>query len=155
VKQAASSIAERVRQALTPEGFTQMRVLVVDDHPDSADALAAVLDLLGCPVRTCYSGAAALEAAKQFAPQVCLLDLRMPGIDGLQLAAELKRRAAGQPPLLVATTALGDPESQARTSQAGFHYHLIKPIDVTTLITTLTNLGEIISHGTDSDEPGT
>jgi len=152
VKQAASSIAERVRQALTPEGFTRMRVLVVDDHPDSADALAAVLDLLGCPVRACYSGSAALEAAETFAPQVCLLDLRMPGIDGFQLATQLKNQAAEQPPLLVATTALGDAESKARTTQVGFHYHLIKPIDVSTLIDTLTHLGEIISRQSGPDE---
>jgi CheY-like chemotaxis protein len=149
VKQAASSIAERVRQAMTPEGFTRMRVLVVDDHPDSADALAAVLDLLGCPVRACYSGSTALEVAEQFAPQVCLLDLRMPGIDGLELASHLKQRVPDRPPLLVATTALADAETKARTTQAGFHYHLIKPIDVSTLIETLTRLGEIISHPTD------
>lgn len=153
VKQAANSIAERVRQALTPEGFTKMRVLVVDDHPDSADALAAVLDLLGCPVRACYSGSTALEEAGQFIPQVCLLDLRMPGIDGLELASRLKIQAADRPPLLVATTALGDEESKTRTTEAGFHYHLIKPIDVSTLIETLTHLGEIIAHPTDPDKP--
>jgi CheY-like chemotaxis protein len=134
--------------ALTPEGFTQLRELVVDDHPDSADALAAVLELLGCPVRACYSGSTALEVAETFTPQVCLLDLRMPGIDGLELASRLTDQAADQPPLMVATTAWGDAESKSRTTQAGFHYHLVKPIDVSTLIETLTRLGEVLSRST-------
>ncbi len=155
VKQAANSIADRVRQALTPEGFRPMRVLVVDDHPDAAEALAAVLDLLGCPVRACYSGLAALAMAEAFEPQVCLLDLKMPGMDGLELASRLRAWSAGRPLLLVATTALGDAEMKARTARAGFHYHLTKPVDASTLIDALSKLGEIIARPGDPDDtPG-
>src|SRR5436309_4786155 len=146
VRQAAGSIAERVRQALTPDGFVPVRVLVVDDHPDAADALAAVLELLGCEVRACYDGRSALTAAGEFRPQVCLLDLLMPGMDGLELAARLTERAAGRPPALVATTALGDPETRARTALTGFHAHLVKPVDASTLIGTLARLGEILGR---------
>jgi two-component system, OmpR family, response regulator len=128
-----------------------MRVLVVDDHPDAADALAAVLELLGCPVRTCYNGRTALMVAAEFDPQVCLLDLMMPGMDGLELAARLKSQAAGRPLLLVATTALGDAEAQALTALAGFHYHLTKPVDVCVLIEALTQLGKIIARPTNPD----
>src|SRR5215831_15784863 len=138
VRQTAHSISDRVRHALTPEGFRPMRVLVVDDHPDAADSLAAVLELLDCPVQACYSGLSALAVAEAFNPQVCLLDLVMPQMDGLELAARLKARAGGRPLLLVATTALGDAESKARTALAGFHYHLTKPVDVSTLIDALT-----------------
>ncbi len=131
-----------------------MRVLVVDDHPDAADALAAVLELLGCPIRTCYNGRTALVVAAEFDPQVCLIDLMMPGMDGLELATRLKTQAAGRPLLMVATTALADAETQARTALAGFHYHLSKPVGVTTLIDTLTRLGEILSRPLDSDTTG-
>src|SRR5438094_10621156 len=63
VRQAAGSIAERVRRALTPDGFVPVRVLVVDDHPDAADALAAVLELLGREVRASSAARSALSAA--------------------------------------------------------------------------------------------
>jgi hypothetical protein len=108
VRQAARSIAERVRHALSPPGFVPMRVLVVDDHPDAADALAAVLELLGCPVRACHNGQEALAVVGEFQPQVCLIDLVMPGMDGLELAARLRVWAAGRPRRVGGTPARGD-----------------------------------------------
>jgi CheY-like chemotaxis protein len=119
-------------------------VLVVDDHPDAADALAAVLELLDCPVRACHDGPGALAVAAEFQPQVCLLDLMMPGMDGLELAARLRERAGGRPLLLVATTALGDLEARTQTALAGFHDHLTKPVDAAALIALLTRLGDIL-----------
>src|SRR5262249_48981709 len=88
VRQTAHAIADRVRHAMLPEesNFTPLRVLVVDDHPDAADSLGAVLEMLDCPVRVCYDGATALAIAETFQPQVCLLDLMMPRMDGLELA---------------------------------------------------------------------
>jgi CheY-like chemotaxis protein len=154
VRQAARSIAERVRHALSPPGFVPMRVLVVDDHPDAADALAAVLELLGCPVRACHNGQEALAVVGEFQPQVCLIDLVMPGMDGLELAARLRVWAAGRPLLVVATTALGDAETKARTALAGFHEHLVKPVDVPTLIDTLTRLGKVIGRRDPDTMPG-
>src|SRR5205823_7219207 len=73
VHRTARTAADRVREALTPPGavIAPLRVLVVDDHPDAADALVAVLELLGCPARACYSGHSALAAAEEFDPQVC------------------------------------------------------------------------------------
>jgi len=150
VKTLARSIEDRVRRALTPPAaeVKPLRVLVVDDHPDAADALAAVMELLGCPVRACYDGPSALAAAAEFSPQVCLLDLLMPGMDGLELAARLKERAGASPLLLVATTALGDWETRTRTALAGFHYHLTKPVDISTMIDAITRLGEVVDHRT-------
>jgi len=79
-----------------------MRVLVVDDNPDAADSLAAVVELLGCPVCVCYSGQAAMSAAAgEFEPEVCLIDLKMPGTDGFELAARLKNLASGFPRFLI------------------------------------------------------
>jgi two-component system, OmpR family, response regulator len=157
IRNTARSIEDRVRRALTPPGSKvgTLRFLVVDDHPDAADALAAVLELLGCPVRTCYDGFSALRVAEQFDPQVCLLDLRMPGMDGLELGARLKNQLADKPLLLVATTALADEATRSRTSLSGFHAHLSKPVDVTTLVEELTRLWDrITEERSNRDLPG-
>jgi CheY-like chemotaxis protein len=155
VKELARSIEDRVRNALKPTSgdVVQLRVLVVDDHPDAADTLAAVLELLGCPVRTCYDGLTALAVAEEFQPHVCLLDLIMPVMDGLELASRLKARAGARPLLLVATTALGDWEMRARTAMAGFHYHLTKPVDITSMLEAITRLWELVSAPHPTDPP--
>ena len=152
VRETALSISNRVRDALIPQGFRPMRVLVVDDHPDAADSLAAVVEMLGCPVWACHSGRAALTAAGGFNPEVCLIDLKMPEMDGFELAARLKTRAAGRQTVLVATTALGDEESKERTKQAGFHLHLTKPIEPAILIAALAELSKTLAPLDDDDD---
>ena len=148
VKEVVRGIESRVRLALNPREspVTQLRVLVVDDHPDSADSLAAVLELVGCPVRACYDGESALAVAAEFEPHVCLLDLMMPEMDGLELAGHLKSRSGSRPLLLIATTALGEWDVRTRTALAGFHHHLTKPIDIPTLVDAITRLGELIGR---------
>jgi two-component system OmpR family response regulator len=155
IRTTARSIEDRVRRALTPPGsvVATLRFLVVDDHPDAADALAAVLELIGCPVRTCYDGWSALKAADEFDPQVCLLDLKMPGMDGLELAARLKARAAGRPMLLVATTALGDEATRRRTTVSGFHCHLTKPVDVSSMVEEVSRLWEALGKDPPAPPP--
>lgn len=138
----ARAITDRVRRALGPPA--PLRVLVVDDSEDAADALAALLGLLGFEVRACYDGATALALAEEFAPDVCLLDLVMPGMDGLQVAARLRHRAKARALFLVATTALGGLEDKARTALAGFHAHLVKPVDAPTLVSELGRYGSVI-----------
>jgi len=118
----------------------------VDDHPDSADSLAAVMDLLGCRVRVAYDAATAMLVAGEFDPQVCLVDLKMPGMDGFELAGHLRFQAGGSPRLLIATTALGDEESRSRTQSVGFHCHLVKPIDVPTLVDAISRLWEVVNE---------
>ena len=146
VQQTADSIQDRVRRVLTPTGFAPLRVLVVDDHADAAETLGVVLELLGCPTRVCHDGWSALAAAQEFQPQVCLIDLMMPGMDGLELASRLKVWAGRRPLLVVAVTALGDEDIKARTAIAGFHEHFVKPVDIETLISALTRLGRVIAR---------
>ena len=106
-----------------------LRVLCVDDNRDVADSTADLLSLVGFEVRVCYSGAAALVAAVEFRPGVCLIDLNMPGMDGDELAPRL-RALPGDPPLiLVAVTAMSDEASTRRIREAGFDLHLVKPVD--------------------------
>jgi CheY-like chemotaxis protein len=153
VRQIARAIEGRVRHALNPTDapLTQLRILVVDDHPDAADSLAAVLELVGCRVRSCYDSVAALAAAAEFEPHVCLLDLMMPKMDGLELASHLKVRAGSRPLLLIATTALGDWEAKTRTALAGFHHHLTKPIDIPALVEAITRLAAVMGGTPESD----
>jgi CheY-like chemotaxis protein len=136
IRETAHMIEDRARCLLMPSGrsIAHLRILVVDDHPDSADSLAAVLELLGCTGRTCYEGWTALENFQAFEPHVCLLDLMMPDLGGLELAARLRTLAGGKPLVLIATTALGDESARCRTAVAGFDRHLVKPIDATELL---------------------
>jgi CheY-like chemotaxis protein len=156
IRETARTIEDRIRRVLVPPGsaITTLRFLVVDDHPDAADALAAVLDLIGCQVRTCYDAGSALHVAGEFRPQVCLLDLKMPGMDGFDLAAHLQVQAGGGPRLFIATTAFGDPETREKSQRAGFHLHLTKPVDVPTLLDATARLWEVASEpGLGSDPP--
>jgi len=154
VKAIARDIQGRVRHVLNPGDVpvAEIRILVVDDHPDAADSLAAVLDLLGCRVRSCYDAVAALAVAAEFEPHVCLLDLMMPTMDGLELASHLKARAGSRPLLLIATTALGDWEAKTRTALAGFHHHLTKPIDIPALVDAITHLAAVMEQMPRRDE---
>lgn len=155
IRQTAHRIEDRVRCLLMPVGpsIVDLRILIADDHPDSADSLGAVLELLGCSVRACYDGWTALRSFKDFDPHVCLIDLVMPDLGGLELAARLKSLAAGHPLVLIATTALGDEDARRRTAVAGFDCHLVKPISATELLESISRLWERVRrHGGDAEE---
>jgi signal transduction histidine kinase/ActR/RegA family two-component response regulator len=124
--------AERRRNDLV-----RFRILVVDDHHDSGDSLATLLRLLGHQVRVAYDGPAALEAASAFTPDVALLDIGMPGMDGIELATRLRREPALRGILIVALTGYGRDEDRRRSHDAGFDAHLVKPVDIAALNTLL------------------
>jgi PAS domain S-box-containing protein len=105
------------------------RVLVVDDNRDAADSLAAMLGLFGSQVAVAYDGDAALARAAAFAPQVAFLDIGMPGMDGLTLCRRLRAAPGGEHVVLVAVTGWGQDEDRQRTREAGFDFHLTKPVD--------------------------
>jgi CheY-like chemotaxis protein len=151
----ARSIGIRVRDALRAAGAAPppLRVLVVDDSPDAADSLAAVLELLGFDVRVSYDGFSARSVVREFTPDACLIDLVMPGLDGLELAAALRAWVGTRPLLLVATTALGAVEDRTRTALAGFHYHLVKPVDAPALVEALTRFGGVLGRRESPPDP--
>jgi CheY-like chemotaxis protein len=128
---ASQEAAAAVHSVVTLEAG--LRILVVDDNPDVAKGLARLLALAGHDTRAAYDGPAALEAAAAFAPQVALLDLGMPRMDGLEVARRLRNGALGERMLLVAVTGFGRQSDRERSTAAGFDHHLIKPIDVAAL----------------------
>jgi CheY-like chemotaxis protein len=116
------------------------RVLVVDDNRDAADSLGALLTLLGADVRVVYGGPDALEVLPQFQPAVVLLDIGMPGMDGLEVAARIRERAEFRDVKLIALTGWGQEEDRRKTQGVGFDHHLIKPADLAILETVLASL---------------
>jgi signal transduction histidine kinase/CheY-like chemotaxis protein len=109
------------------------RILVVDDKPDAADSLALLLRVTGHEVRTAYSGAAALDVARQFAPDIAFLDLGMPGMDGFELARRLRKEPEQADALLVALTGYNQEDDLRRCRDAGFDTHLSKPAQLDVL----------------------
>jgi signal transduction histidine kinase/CheY-like chemotaxis protein len=112
---------------------TSRRILVVEDNDDAREALVQLLALGGHDVRAARDADAALEAVRGFTPDVALLDIGLPGVDGYALAAALRERLAGSTPRLVALTGYGQPEDFARSRAAGFDEHLVKPVSTDAL----------------------
>ena len=116
------------------------RILVVDDNEDAANTLAMILKLEGHEIDTAYSGAQALERVAEFTPDIVLLDIGLPGLDGLQVAARIRANPQHQSVRLVAITGYGKDADRARTREAGFSTHLVKPVDFNDLKRALADL---------------
>jgi PAS domain S-box-containing protein len=123
---------ERGEEA-APVSISGRRVLVVDDNRRAADSLATILRLDGYEVETGYDGREALAAVQRFRPQVALLDIGMPEINGYEVARRLRAESWAAGTYLVALTGLGTPEDRERAQEAGFDTHLVKPVDVDAL----------------------
>jgi CheY-like chemotaxis protein/two-component sensor histidine kinase len=115
---------------------TPYRILVVDDNQDAANALTLLLQMQGHTTHTIYSGIDALAAAQNFAPQVVLLDIGLPQIDGYQVARQL-RDAFGRSMKLVAVTGYGQAKDIELAQQVGFDHHLLKPVSLDQLTAVL------------------
>jgi PAS domain S-box-containing protein len=109
------------------------RILVADDNRDAADTLSLILELDGHEVRTAYDGVEALRIAEEFAPQIALLDIGMPSLDGYQTARRIREQPWGSPMLLVALTGWGQEQDRRQATDAGFNSHLVKPVDPHTI----------------------
>jgi CheY-like chemotaxis protein len=110
------------------------RVLVADDNIDGAEMLAAMLVDTGCEVRTVHTGAAALEEAERFRPEIALLDIGMPDISGLEVGRRLRATPWAANIVLAAVTGWGQEDDRQRSLQAGFDRHLVKPVDPNVLV---------------------
>jgi CheY-like chemotaxis protein len=110
--------------SLLPSGY---RLLVVDDNRDAGNSLAMWLRLQGHVVRVTYSGVAALELTKGYAPDVVFLDIGMPGMDGYEVGRRLWQQPGLENVVLAALTGWGQQEDRRRSAEAGFNHHLVKP----------------------------
>jgi PAS domain S-box-containing protein len=113
------------------------RILVVDDNHDVADSLGILLQFLGAEVQVVYDGASALETIEAFKPDLMILDLGMPGMDGYEVARQIRQKPGFQDVMLIALTGWGQKKDRARTRMEGFDYHLVKPVDIEALKTLL------------------
>jgi two-component system, chemotaxis family, CheB/CheR fusion protein len=104
------------------------RVLVVDDNLDAAEGLAMLLTLKGHQVSTAYDGLGAIERARELQPDVVLLDIGLPNLDGFEVARRLRKEHGERPMLLVALTGYGQERDRVRAREAGFDHHLLKPV---------------------------
>jgi CheY-like chemotaxis protein len=118
------------------------RVLVVDDNVDAAEMLAAALALRGCEVALAHDAPQALKLAASGSFDAALLDIGLPVIDGYELAQRLRALDTLRDARLIAVTGYGQPADKQRALAAGFHHHLVKPVDLRLLETLVTNPGE-------------
>ncbi len=109
------------------------RILIVDDNRDSAESLAILLQMLGHEVNLAYDGEMALRVAKQFSPDIVLLDIGLPRLSGLEAARRIRHELGLRDALLIAMTGYGQEEDKRRSREAGFNAHLVKPVDLSEL----------------------
>jgi CheY-like chemotaxis protein len=118
-------------QSSGPTSRPKLRVLIVDDDADFRNSTATLLTLWGFEAVAAESATEALQVTERFTPDLVLLDIGMPGTDGLELANRLREQAAvhAKRPLLVAVSGYGDAETRRRSQEAGIDLHLTKPVD--------------------------
>jgi CheY-like chemotaxis protein len=114
-------------------------VLVVDDNRDAAESLALLLELDHCTVAVAYDGVQALETLDTFKPDVALLDIGMPGMDGYELARRIRASPGGNDLRLVALTGWGQADDKQLAADFGFDEHLTKPVDPEVLMRVLSH----------------
>jgi signal transduction histidine kinase len=130
----------REPSGVKPVATVQRRILVVDDNPDSADSLAMLLKLSGHEVHTAHDGLEAVEAAAKFQPDVILLDIGLPRLDGYEAARRIREQQRDKGLILVALTGWGQDEDRRRSEEAGFDAHMVKPVDLAALSNLLVEL---------------
>jgi CheY-like chemotaxis protein len=118
-----------VEEAAEAPAAARRRVLVVDDNRDAALSLAMLLRLTGNETQTAHDGLEALDVAAAFRPEVVLLDIGMPRLNGYDTARRIRQQPWGQGMVLVAVTGLGQEADRRRAQEAGFNFHLVKPVE--------------------------
>jgi len=112
-----------------PPPGQRSRILLTDDNRDAVDSLALVLEMAGYEVYATHSGLEALEVGARVLPDIFILDIGMPEISGHELASRIRQQSWGRGALMIALTGWGQREDKERSREAGFDYHLTKPVD--------------------------
>jgi len=116
------------------------RILVVDDNQDSATSLAELLELIGHKTHIAYDGLEAVTAAATFLPEVVLLDIGLPKLNGYDACRKIREQPSGKGIVLIALTGWGQDEDRRKSREAGFDGHLVKPVDLAVLAKLLAEL---------------
>ena len=109
------------------------KILVADDNVDSAESLAMMLEIMGHEVRAVHDGVQAVELAPEFQPDVIILDIGMPNLNGYEACRRIRNQSSSKSTTLVALTGWGQDEDKRRSHEAGFDHHLVKPVDLAEL----------------------
>ena len=138
---AAVQAAQQKREKEKTSLASQYRVLVVDDNHDGAETLGMMLGIMGNEIQLAHDGLAAVEAAEQFRPDVVLLDIGMPVLDGYEACRRIRAQDWGRSMVLIALTGWGQDGDRRRTREAGFDHHLVKPVEAATLMSVFAGIG--------------
>jgi CheY-like chemotaxis protein len=133
----AAPLAVQVSERSSRRSTNPCRVLLVDDNEDARELSAMMLERAGHQVISAADGVEALERVKSFQPDVAVLDIGLPVMDGYELAVRLRGVLAERPPRLIALTGYGQPHDRERSARAGFHLHLVKPIEAQELLSSI------------------
>lgn len=125
---------------INEQTVTSRKILVVDDNMDSAESLSMLLQMKGNEVRMAHDGREAVQTAAEFLPQVILLDIGLPVLNGYEAAREIRRQPWGENMILIALTGWGQDEDRQRSKDAGFDSHMVKPVDHVALMKRLDEL---------------
>lgn len=122
--------APAIEPALSP----QRRILIVDDNRDSADSLAMLLEITGNKTCIAHDGIEAIEAIKEHRPELVLLDIGLPKLDGHEVCRHVRQQPWGKDIVMIALTGWGQDDDRRKSREAGFNGHLVKPVDYDTLL---------------------
>lgn len=137
---------EVLRQKSRENTFSRRRVLVVDDNEDAAKSLAMLIGIMGNEVEVVHDGMSAVNAAAQFAPDIILMDIGMPRLNGYEACQAIRKLPNGDKPIIIACTGWGQEEDRQRSRDSGFNFHLVKPVDPSSLEKLIANLSESDVH---------
>ncbi len=130
------------KQSAPHEAAAKLRVHLVDDERDAVDSLAQWMSLFGYKTEVSYTGSEALETALNFRPDVMLIDIMLPGLDGYKLATCLREKPEFSKAVFIAVTGMGDKEYEGRSPDAKFNLHFAKPVDLDLLNAVLVALAK-------------
>ncbi|HVN29277.1 MAG TPA: ATP-binding protein [Candidatus Binataceae bacterium] len=139
----SEAVAQSTESNIEDESTMEKRkVLVVDDNPDALESLKMLLEYIGHEIAVASDGRSAIESVLSWRPEVALIDIGLPDLDGYEVAGRLRAMDLDARPLLVALTGYGQPEDRMRALSAGFDVHLTKPVDLDELTRILSWKGE-------------
>ena len=129
-----------IKPLVTHPVARRFKILVVDDNHDSALSLAMMLSIMGHDTRTAHDGESAVEVAESFQPEVILLDIGLPKLNGYEVAQRIRQQAWGASMYLIAVTGWGQDEDRQRSSEVGLNMHMVKPVEPSALEKVLAGL---------------